>query len=46
MNREEYFAFVEAVNTAEKISLRQFEQDEESRRYFEGCLPIEVLGGA
>ena len=43
MNREEYFAFVDAVNTAEKISLRQFEQDEASRRYFEGCLPIEVL---
>ena len=43
LNREEYFAFVDAVNTAEKISLRQFEQDEESRRYFEGCLPIEVL---
>ena len=43
MNREEYLAFVEAVNAAEKISLRQFEQDDETRRYFEGCLPIEVL---
>ena len=32
-----------AVNGAEKISLRQFEQDEETRRYFEACLPIEVL---
>ena len=43
MTREEYYAFVEAVNQAEKISLREFEQDEETKRYFEGCLPIEVL---
>jgi methylenetetrahydrofolate--tRNA-(uracil-5-)-methyltransferase len=43
MNDEEYEAFVAAVNAAEKISLRDFEQDDESRRYFEGCLPIEVL---
>jgi methylenetetrahydrofolate--tRNA-(uracil-5-)-methyltransferase len=42
-NRDEYFAFVEAVNIAEKISLRDFEQDDAARRYFEGCLPIEVL---
>jgi methylenetetrahydrofolate--tRNA-(uracil-5-)-methyltransferase len=31
------------VNAAEKISLREFEQDETARRYFEACLPIEVL---
>jgi len=43
LTREEYYAFVEAVNAAEKISLREFEQDDEARRYFEGCLPIEVL---
>jgi hypothetical protein len=43
MTREEYYAFVEAVNQAEKISLREFEHDEEAKRYFEGCLPIEVL---
>ncbi len=43
LTREEYFAFVDAVNTAEKISLRAFEQDDAARRYFEGCLPIEVL---
>lgn len=43
LTREEYFAFVDAVNAAEKISLRTFEQDDASRRYFEGCLPIEVL---
>lgn len=48
LSRDEYFAFVQAVNDAEKISLREFEQtvltqDDEARRYFEGCLPIEVL---
>lgn len=48
LSKDEYFAFVEAVNRAEKIALREFEnglltQDDEARRYFEGCLPIEVL---
>lgn len=48
LSKDEYFAFVEAVNDAEKRSLREFEstlltQDDEARRYFEGCLPIEVL---
>ncbi|PKO23137.1 MAG: methylenetetrahydrofolate--tRNA-(uracil(54)-C(5))-methyltransferase (FADH(2)-oxidizing) TrmFO [Chloroflexi bacterium HGW-Chloroflexi-1] len=43
MTRDEYYAFVEAVNAAEKISLRECEQADEARRYFEGCLPIEVL---
>jgi len=39
MNEEEYYRFVEALNQAEKISLRDFE-----RKYlFEGCLPIEEL---
>ena len=43
LTKDEYFAFVQSVNDAEKISLRDFEQDDEARRYFEGCLPIEVL---
>ncbi len=43
MSRDEYYSFVEAVNGAEKIKLHEFEQDDEARRYFEGCLPIEVL---
>jgi methylenetetrahydrofolate--tRNA-(uracil-5-)-methyltransferase len=43
MSRDEYYAFVEAVNAAEKIKLHEFERDDEARRYFEGCLPIEVL---
>lgn len=43
LNKDEYHAFVQAINAAEKISLREFEEDNEARRYFEGCLPIEVL---
>jgi len=43
LSKDEYFAFVEAVNAADKISLREFEQEDEARRYFEGCLPIEVM---
>lgn len=41
MTREEYLRFYEAVRTAETITLRQFEQ--EDARFFEGCMPIEVL---
>ncbi len=43
LNREEYLAFVAAVNAAEKIGLHDFEGGEAARRYFEACLPIEVL---
>ncbi len=45
LSRDEYFAFVEAVNAAEKIKLHDFEADKAARRYFEACLPIEVLAG-
>ena len=40
-NREEYYQFVEALKTAEVITLRDFERDDP--RFFEGCLPIEQL---
>lgn len=43
LTKEQYEAFVEAVRTAERIELRPFEQDAEAERFFEGCLPIEVL---
>ncbi len=43
--REEYYAFVEALRGAEKIDFHEFEQDEAARRYFEACLPVEVLAG-
>jgi methylenetetrahydrofolate--tRNA-(uracil-5-)-methyltransferase len=43
MNREEYETFVNAVLAAPKTQLRDFEKELE--RYFEGCMPIEVLAG-
>lgn len=45
LDQAEYEAFVEAVRTAERIELRAFEADAEAERFFEGCLPIEVLAG-
>jgi len=39
MTREQYDAFVDAVLAAEKVTPRGFEEV----RYFEGCLPIEVM---
>ncbi len=41
LNEEEYRAFVQALREAERIELRQFERDDE--RFFEACLPVEVL---
>ena len=39
MNKAEYDAFVEAVNAGRKILPRDFEEP----RYFESCMPIEVM---
>ena len=41
MTREQYYAFVEALVNAEAIPLRGFEA--EDRKFFEACLPVEVL---
>jgi methylenetetrahydrofolate--tRNA-(uracil-5-)-methyltransferase len=41
MNREEYERFVAELKAAETIPLRDFERDD--ARYFEACLPVEVL---
>ncbi len=41
MTKEEYDRFVEALVTAERIPLRQFER--EDPRFFEGCLAVEVM---
>lgn len=41
MTRDEYERFCDALLQAERISLRQFE--EEDPHFFEGCMPIEVL---
>ena len=43
LDREQYRAFVDAVNAAKKTVLRDFEQSEAARQFFEACLPIEVL---
>ncbi len=39
MSAEEYYAFIEAMIAAEKVAPRAFEE----ARYFEGCLPVEVM---
>ncbi len=41
MNKEEYEAFVEALLAAPRMELKG--ADKELERYFEGCMPIEVL---
>ena len=41
MSREEYDRFVEALVSAQTIPLRDFER--EDKRFFEACLPVEVL---
>jgi len=41
LSREEYYRFVDALLAAETIELRQFEKEDE--RFFERCLPVEVL---
>jgi methylenetetrahydrofolate--tRNA-(uracil-5-)-methyltransferase len=49
MSKVEYSDFVETLISAERIELKSFELDLESgvkagaHKYFEGCLPIEVL---
>ena len=45
MDKGQYEAFVEALREADRIELRPFEADAEAERFFEGCLPIEVLAG-
>lgn len=39
MTEEEYYAFVEALLSAEKVEFHDFEK----ACYFDGCLPIEVM---
>lgn len=39
LDKEQYFAFVRAVREAQKVEPKSFEEV----RYFEGCLPIEVM---
>ncbi|MDO9040849.1 MAG: methylenetetrahydrofolate--tRNA-(uracil(54)-C(5))-methyltransferase (FADH(2)-oxidizing) TrmFO [Desulfocapsaceae bacterium] len=39
MNKEEYLAFIAALKSADTVPLKDFEDV----KYFEGCLPIEVM---
>ncbi|MBX7113002.1 MAG: methylenetetrahydrofolate--tRNA-(uracil(54)-C(5))-methyltransferase (FADH(2)-oxidizing) TrmFO [Myxococcaceae bacterium] len=39
LNKEEYVAFVEAVRNGAKVTPHAFEEP----KYFEGCLPVEVM---
>ncbi len=39
MNKDEYYAFVDALVSAEKVELHEFEKKE----IFDGCMPIEVM---
>lgn len=41
MNEHEYRSFVDALLSAERIELRDFEK--EDPYFFEGCLPVEVI---
>jgi methylenetetrahydrofolate--tRNA-(uracil-5-)-methyltransferase len=49
MNRDEYYALVEAILVAERIPLRDFEASIRegvkagAHTFFEGCLPIEII---
>jgi methylenetetrahydrofolate--tRNA-(uracil-5-)-methyltransferase len=39
LNREQYYGFVQAVQTAQKVATKDFERC----IYFEGCMPIEEM---
>ena len=40
MNKEQYLAFIDALNSGEKTDFKEWEKN---TPYFEGCLPIEVM---
>lgn len=39
LSKEQYYAFVEAIRAGQKVAPHNFEEP----KYFEGCLPIEVM---
>jgi methylenetetrahydrofolate--tRNA-(uracil-5-)-methyltransferase len=49
LNEEEYHRFLEALRTAERIEIKDFELEMESgvdagaHTFFEGCLPVEII---
>lgn len=40
MNKEQYFAFIEAIKKARKVEPKEFEKN---TPFFEGCMPIEAM---
>ena len=40
MDKEQYVAFIDALNAGEKTEFKEWERD---TPYFEGCMPIEVM---
>jgi len=40
MNKDEYLAFIQALNDGEKTEFKEWERD---TPYFDGCMPIEVM---
>lgn len=40
MNKDQYFALIEAIKSARKIEPKEFEKD---TPYFEGCMPVEAI---
>jgi methylenetetrahydrofolate--tRNA-(uracil-5-)-methyltransferase len=49
MGREQYYQFIDALITAERIAIKDFEKEMEEgvqagfHHFFEGCLPVEIL---
>jgi len=50
LEKDEYYAFIEALNNAEKAPLKEFEKEELSIdgkspkvSIFEGCMPVEIM---
>jgi methylenetetrahydrofolate--tRNA-(uracil-5-)-methyltransferase len=43
LDKETYYRFVEALVGAEKIALKQFEEEDMKQNFFEMCLPLEEL---
>lgn len=41
MSKEQYELFYEALLEADKVNLREFEDE----KFFEGCMPVEVMAG-
>ncbi len=40
MEKDDYYAFIDALNNSEKTEFKQWEKD---TPYFDGCMPIEIM---